>query len=306
MLTYVARRVLVAIPTLIGAATVSFLLMRLIPGDPARVIAGVNATPEDVARIRHQLGLDQPVLLQYLQFVGNLFRLNLGISARTGQPVLDEITSRLPYTIELAVLSVAIAVVVGVSLGVIAATRHNTAVDVVISSVAVFGVSIPVFWTGLLLIIVFAVDLHLLPAAGASEPDGFVLPALTLALFSIGFIARQTRGAMLEVLGLDYVRTARAKGAARGTVLLKHALRNALLPIVTVIGLQFGQLLGGAILTETIYSWPGVGRLLTDSISSRDYATVQGVVFIFAVGLILVNLLTDVVYAYVDPRIRYD
>ena len=306
MLTYVARRVLVAIPTLIGAATVSFLLMRLIPGDPARVIAGVNATPEDVERIRHQLGLDQAVWVQYLQFLGNLFRLNLGISARTGQPVLDEITSRLPYTIELAVISVTIAVVVGVSLGVIAATRHNTAVDVVISSVAVFGVSIPVFWTGLMLIIVFAVDLHLLPAAGANEPDGFVLPAFTLALFSVGFIARQTRGAMLEVMGLDYVRTARAKGAARGTVLLKHALRNALLPIVTVIGLQFGQLLGGAILTETIYSWPGVGRLLTDSISSRDYATVQGVVFIFAVSLILVNLLTDVVYAYVDPRIRYD
>jgi ABC-type dipeptide/oligopeptide/nickel transport system permease component len=176
----------------------------------------------------------------------------------------------------------------------------------VISSIAVLGVSIPVFWTGLLLIILFAVDLRMLPAAGASEPTGFVLPSLTLALFSVGFIARQTRGAMLEVLGLDYIRTARAKGAARGAVLLKHALRNALLPIVTVIGLQFGQLLGGAILTETIYSWPGVGRLLTDSISSRDYATVQGVVFVFAVSLIVVNLFTDLVYAYVDPRIRYD
>src|SRR5437879_9341114 len=163
MLTYIGRRVLVAIPTLIGAATVSFLLMRLIPGDPARVIAGVNASPDDVAQIRHQLGLDQPGWLQYLDFIGNLFRLNLGTSARTGQPVLDEITSRLPYTIELAVISVTIAVVVGVSLGVVAATRHNTAVDVVISSVAVFGVSIPVFWTGLMLIIVFAVDLHLLP-----------------------------------------------------------------------------------------------------------------------------------------------
>jgi ABC-type dipeptide/oligopeptide/nickel transport system permease component len=306
MLTYVARRVLVAVPTLVGAATVSFLLMRLIPGDPARVIAGVNATPEDVARIRHQLGLDQPAWKQYLEFVGNLSRLNLGTSTRTGQPVLDEITSRLPYTIELAVISVAIAVVVGISLGVIAASRHNTAVDVVISSIAVLGVSIPVFWTGLLLIILFAVDLRMLPAAGASEPTGFVLPSLTLALFSVGFIARQTRGAMLEVLGLDYIRTARAKGAARGAVLLKHALRNALLPIVTVIGLQFGQLLGGAILTETIYSWPGVGRLLTDSISSRDYATVQGVVFVFAVSLIVVNLFTDLVYAYVDPRIRYD
>ncbi|MBO0702124.1 MAG: ABC transporter permease [Candidatus Dormibacteraeota bacterium] len=306
MVSYVVRRVLVAIPTLIGAATVSFLLMRLIPGDPARVIAGTNATAADVERIRHQLGLDQPIWLQYLSFIGNLFRLNLGISARTGQPVLDEITSRLPYTIELAVISVVIAILVGVPLGVMAAARRNSLLDVGISSFSVFGVSIPVFWTGLLLIILFAVDLRLLPAAGATQPTGFVLPALTLAFFSVGFIARQTRGAMLEVMGLDYVRTARAKGASRRTVLLKHALRNAELPIITIVGLQFGQLLGGAILTETIYSWPGVGRLLTDSISSRDYATVQGVVFVFAVALIFVNLLTDLLYAYVDPRIRYD
>lgn len=306
MVSYVVRRVLVAIPTLIGAATVSFLLMRLIPGDPARVIAGTNATAADVERLRHQLGLDQPIWWQYLSFIGNLFRLNLGISARTGQPVLDEITSRLPFTIELAIISIVIAILVGVPLGVIAASRRNSLLDVVISSFSVFGVSIPVFWTGLLLIILFAVDLRLLPAAGATQPTGFVLPSLTLAFFSVGFIARQTRGAMLEVLGLDYVRTARAKGASRGTVLMKHALRNAELPIITIVGLQFGQLLGGAILTETIYSWPGVGRLLTDSISSRDYATVQGIVFVFAVALIFVNLLTDLLYAYVDPRIRYD
>lgn len=306
MVTYIVRRVLIAIPTLVGAATVSFLLMRLIPGDPARVIAGVNATPADVARIRHQLGLDEPIWQQYIHFIGNLFQLNLGISARTGQSVLGEILGRIPYTIELAVIATAIAIVVGLTLGVLAATRHNSGLDVAISALAVFGVSIPVFWTGLLLIILFAVDLHLLPAAGANQPTGFVLPSLTLALFSVGFIARQTRGSMLEVMGLDYVRTARAKGAGRSAVLLKHALRNALLPVVTAIGLSFGQLLGGAILTETIYSWPGVGRLLVDSISSRDYATVQGTVFLFAVALILVNLVTDLVYAYVDPRIRYD
>jgi ABC-type dipeptide/oligopeptide/nickel transport system permease component len=304
--TYIVRRLLIAIPTLIGAATVSFLLMRLIPGDPARVIAGVNATPADVVRIRHQLGLDEPIWQQYIHFIGNLFQLNLGISARTGQPVVGEILGRLPYTIELAVIATAIAVAVGLTLGVLAATRHNSALDVVISALSVFGVSVPVFWTGLLLIILFAVNLHLLPAAGANQPTGFVLPSLTLAFFSVGFIARQTRSSMLEVLGLDYVRTARAKGAGRSAVLLKHALRNALLPVITAIGLQFGQLLGGAILTETIYSWPGVGRLLTESISSRDYATVQGTVFIFAVALILVNLVTDLVYAYVDPRIRYD
>ena len=306
MATYIVRRLLIAIPTLIGAATVSFLLMRLIPGDPARVIAGVNATPADVARIRHQLGLDEPIWQQYIHFIGNLFQLNLGISARTGQSVLGEIVGRLPYTIELAVIATAIAVAVGLTLGVLAATRHNSALDVVISALSVFGVSVPVFWTGLLLIILFAVNLHLLPAAGANQPTGFVLPSLTLAFFSVGFIARQTRSSMLEGLGLDYVRTARAKGAGRSAVLLKHALRNALLPVITAIGLQFGQLLGGAILTETIYSWPGVGRLLTESISSRDYATVQGTVFIFAVALILVNLVTDLVYAYVDPRIRYD
>lgn len=306
MITYVVRRILIAIPTLIGAATVSFLLMRLIPGDPARVIAGVNATPADVARIRHQLGLDEPIWQQYVHFIGNLFQLNLGISARTGQPVLGEILGRLPYTIELAVIATAIAIAVGVTLGVLAATRHNSALDVAISALSVFGVSVPVFWTGLLLIILFAVDLHLLPAAGANQPTGFVLPSVTLAFFSVGIIARQTRGSMLEVMGLDYVRTARAKGAGRSAVLLKHALRNALLPVITAIGLQFGALLGGAILTETIYSWPGVGRLLTDSISSRDYATVQGTVFFFALALILVNLVTDLVYAYVDPRIRYD
>jgi peptide/nickel transport system permease protein len=306
VITYIIRRVLIAIPTLLGAATVSFLLMRLIPGDPARVIAGVNATPADVDRIRHQLGLDEPIWQQYVHFIGNLFQLNLGISARTGQSVLGEILGRLPYTIELAVIATAIAVVVGLTLGVLAATRHNSALDVAISALSVFGVSVPVFWTGLLLIILFAVNLHLRPAAGATQPTGFVLPSVTLAFFSVGIIARQTRSSMLEVMGLDYVRTARAKGAARTTVLLKHALRNALLPVITAIGLQFGALLGGAILTETIYSWPGVGRLLTESISSRDYATVQGTVFIFAVALILVNLVTDLVYAYVDPRIRYD
>lgn len=306
MLSYIIRRILIAIPTVLGVATISFLLMRLVPGDAARVIAGPTATQADVDRLRHQLGLDLPGWEQYLHFMGNLLRFDLGISARTGQPVLEEIAQRAPYTIQLALISIVIAIVVGCTLGVIAATRRNTLVDMVISGVAVIGVSMPVYWLGLLLIILFAVTLHLLPAAGATSPLGFVLPSLTLAVFSVGFISRQARSAMLEVLGLDYVRTARAKGAGRSAVLLKHALRNALLPIVTIIGLQFGSLLGGAILTETIYGWPGMGRLLSDSISSADFATVQGTVFVFAVALIVVNLLTDLLYAYVDPRIRYD
>lgn len=306
MLTYVGRRIAVAIPTLLGVATVSFLLMRLIPGDAARVIAGPTATPEDVARIRHQLGLDLPAWEQYLRFMGNLVHLDLGTSARTGAPVLSEIASRAPYTIELALISIVLAVLVGCLLGMMAATHRNSLVDLAISSFAVLGVSMPVYWIGLLLVILFAVDLRMLPAAGASQPTGFVLPSITLAFFSVGFISRQTRSAMLEVLGQDYVRTARAKGAGWRAVVLSHALKNALLPIVTITGLQLGQLLGGAILTETIYAWPGVGRLLVDSISSRDFATVQGTVFVFAVALIVVNLLTDLVYAYVDPRIRYE
>jgi peptide/nickel transport system permease protein/oligopeptide transport system permease protein len=306
VLTYIARRVLVAIPTVLGVATLIFALVHLLSGDPARVIAGVNATEEDVSRIRHQLGLDQPLWLQYLVFIGNLVRGDLGTSTRSGQPVTAEILSRVPYTLELAVISTLIAILAGVALGLVAAARRGTWVDLAISGFSVFGVSIPVYWLGLILIIIFAVDLHLLPAAGATHPLGFLLPSLTLAFYSIGFISRQTRSAMLEVLGLDYVRTARAKGAAWRAVLLRHALRNALLPIVTVIGLQFGTLLGGAVLTETIYSWPGIGRLVTDSIFARDYPTVQGVVFVFGVALVLINLLTDLMYAYVDPRIRYD
>lgn len=306
MLTYVARRVLIAIPTLLGVATVIFMLVHLLPGDPARVIAGVNGTDADVTRIRHQLGLDRPLALQYVLFLGNLFRGNLGVSTRTGQPVLAEILARAPYTAELAVVSTVIAIGLGVGLGIVAATRRDSWVDLVISGFSVFGVSMPVYWLGLLLIILFAIDFRMLPAAGANQPLGFVLPSLTLAFFSTGFISRQTRSAMLEVIGLDFVRTARAKGAGRSAVLFRHALRNALLPIITVVGLQFGTLLGGAILTESIYSWPGLGRLLVDSIFARDFPVVQGTVFVFAAALILVNLVTDLAYAYVDPRIRYD
>ncbi len=305
MLTYIARRTLAAIPTLLGAATIVFIMVHLLPGDPARVMAGPTATQEDVERLRHQLGLDQPLWVQYADFMFRLLRGNLGTSARTGDTVLHDLLQRLPYTVELAIVSMALATVLGVTLGVLAATRHNTRLDLLISAVSVFGVSMPVYWLGLMLIVIFAVNLHLLPAAGAEDPLGFVMPSVTLAFFSMGFVARQTRSAMLEVLGLDYVRTARAKGADRRTVLISHALRNALLPVITAIGLQFGLLLGGAVLTETVFGWPGVGRLLVDSIFSRDYAVVQGVVLLLATMFVLVNLAVDLLYAYVDPRIRY-
>jgi ABC-type dipeptide/oligopeptide/nickel transport system permease component len=280
-------------------------MARLLPGDPARVIAGLLASPEDVERIRHQMGLDQPLWVQYVDFLSSLLHLNLGTSAHTNAPVIEEIGSRLPYTIELAVIALAIAVTAGIFAGVVAAIRRNTSLDLLISGLSVFGVSMPVYWLGLMMIIVFAIELHLFPAAGADEPTSIVMPALTLALFSVGLIARMTRSSMLEVLGQDYVRTARAKGAPFRVVVLRHALRNALLPIMTVIGLQFGALLGGAVVTETVFAWPGVGRLLVDSIFFRDYPVVQGLVLMFGTTFVLINLLVDLLYAYVDPRIHY-
>lgn len=305
MISYIGRRALISVPTLWGVATVVFFMARLLPGDPARVIAGVLASPQDVERIRQQMGLDQPLWVQYVDFMGSLLRGNLGTSAHTNAPVADEIGSRLPYTIELAVVALLIAITLGVLAGIVAAVRRNTTLDLVISALSVFGVSMPVYWLGLMMIIVFAIALHLFPAAGADQPASIVMPALTLALFSVGLIARMTRSSLLEVLGQDYIRTAEAKGASPRRVVFQHALRNAFLPVLTVIGLQFGALLGGAVVTETVFAWPGVGRLLVDSIFFRDYPVVQGLVLMFGTTFVLINLLVDVLYAYVDPRIRY-
>lgn len=306
MIGYAARRLMVAVPTLWGVATISFLLLHLIPGDPARVMAGPAASPETVARLRHQFGLDRSLPDQYLTYLGNLLRGDFGTSARTGNPVMTEIAARAPFTIELAVFAIIIAAVAGTLFGVVAAVRRNSAADTALSGFSVLGVSMPVYWVGLLLVLLFAVNLRWLPAAGANSLDSYILPGVTLALFPIGFISRQVRASMIEVLGQDFIRTSYAKGIGRAGVVIRHGLRNALLPVTTVIGLQFGQLLGGAILTETIFAWPGLGRLLVDSISSRDYAVVQGVVFLFAVALIVINLVTDILYSYIDPRIRYD
>jgi peptide/nickel transport system permease protein/oligopeptide transport system permease protein len=306
VLTYIVRRLLVAVPTLLGVATVVFSLLRLLPGDPAVVIAGPSSTPESIEHIRQQLGLKLPLWEQYLGFLGRLARGDLGLSTRTGAPVVGEIFARAPYTVELTVASLVIAIVVGVGAGVFAATRRGSAADLGISGGSVFGASMPTYWLGLMLIAIFAVRLRVLPAAGSDRGAvSLVLPAITLALFSVGVFARHTRSAMLEVLGQDYVRTARAKGAGRRSVLLRHALRNALLPIVTTMGLHFGTLLGGAVLTESVFAWPGLGRLIVDSIFARDYPVVQGTVLLLSVSFIAINLLTDLVYAYVDPRIRY-
>ena len=305
MSKYILQRLIAAVPTLLGVGTVVFLMLHMLPGDPARVIAGLMASEADVARIRHQLGLDQPLLIQYITFLGRLAHLDLGISARTSQPVMDEVLARLPYTMELAVIATAIAIITGVVAGVVAATHHNTRLDYLVSAASLFGVSMPVYWLGLMLIVVFSINLKWLPAAGAGQADSFVLPSLTLASFVVGLITRMTRSSMLEVLRQDYVQTARSKGLAEQVVLYTHALRNALLPVVTIVGLQFGTLLGGAVLTETVFGWPGIGQLLVDSIFARDYPMVQGIVLTFSVLFILVNLTVDMLYAYIDPRIHY-
>ncbi|WP_222271827.1 ABC transporter permease [Modestobacter marinus] len=302
---HIVRTLLLSLITLFGVSVLIFLMLRVLPGDPARVLAGLNASEDQVARLRDELGLDDSLLSQYWSFISGVVTGDLGTSARTSRPVATEIAVRLPATLILAVVATVIGSIIGVTAGVIAAVRRNSIVDHVISSVAMMGVSMPVYWLGLLLILLFAVTLGWLPAAGSGEPLSIVLPAVTLAAFSTALVSRMTRASMLEVLGQDYVRTAHAKGAPPQTVVVKHALRNAFIPILTVISLQFGALLGGAVLTETVFGWPGIGRLMVDSIGARDFAVVQGLVLVYATFFILLNVIVDVLYVVVDPRIRY-
>lgn len=302
---HIVRTLLLSLITLLGVSVLIFLMLRVLPGDPARVLAGLEASQEQVDRIRTQLGLDEPLLSQYWSFISGVLQGDLGVSARTTRPVALEIVARMPATLTLAAVATLIGSVVGISAGVIAAVRRNSVLDHVISSVAMMGVSMPVYWLGLLLILLFAVTLGWLPAAGAEGPLSIVLPAATLGAFSTALVSRMTRASMLEVLGQDYIRTAQAKGAPPSTVIIKHGLRNAFIPILTVISLQFGALLGGAVLTETVFGWPGIGRLLVDSIAARDFAVVQGLVLVYATLFVLLNVFVDVLYVVVDPRIRY-
>lgn len=302
---HIVRTLLLSLITLLGVSVMIFLMLRVLPGDPARVLAGLNASEQQVAQIRVQLGLDQSLLSQYWHFISGVAHGDLGESARTSRPVSTEIGVRLPATLILAVVATVIGSLVGVTAGVLAAVRRNTVLDHVVSSVAMMGVSMPVYWLGLLLILLFAVTLGWLPAAGSGQPLSIVLPAVTLAAFSTALVSRMTRASMLEVLGQDFMRTAEAKGAPPRTVIIKHGLRNAFIPILTVISLQFGALLGGAVLTETVFGWPGIGRLLVDSIGARDFAVVQGIVLVYAAVFILLNVVVDVLYVVIDPRIRY-
>lgn len=314
MITYILRRLLLAIPVLLGASFFVFWSIRWVPGDPAVALAGELATPQMIARVREELGLDQPVLVQYSRYLWRIVQGDMGRSVRSGLPVSQEISRRLPNTLTLAATSLVLSTLIGVPIGIFSATRPNSWFDGGSMTFALLGVSMPIFWLGLMLMILFAVLLPrwlglpgpVLPPTGSGTWRHLVMPTLALAANSMAIQARMTRACMLEVLRQDYVRTARAKGQNERLVIYHHALRNAMLPIVTIIGLQFGTLMGGAVLTETVFAWPGIGRLLVEAIGFRDYAIIQGTVLVITIGFVLTNLVVDVLYAYLDPRIHYD
>ena len=334
MRRYALRRGLTIVPVLLGVSVLVFSFIHLIPGDPALTMLGERATPEKVAEVRARLGLDRPIWQQYVLYIGNAVRGDLGVSIVRGDPVASDLLRRFPATVELATAAIVVAIALGIPIGVASAVWRNSPLDSLARLGALTGVSMPIFWLGLVLAWFFGVELRILPtgfrlASGTSfvpwtnfvildavlQRDWavladavrhLILPALALATIPLAVIARMTRASMLEVLSREYIRTAEAKGLSRQAVILRHALRNALLPVLTVVGLQVGRLLAGAILTETIFSWPGIGLWVYESIESRDYAIVQGVSLFIAVIVVGVNLVTDVLYAAVDPRIKYE
>jgi len=306
VLTWVARRVLAVVPVLFGVTLAVFSMLFLVPGDPVKMmLAEFVTTPDQIARMRAQIHLDEPVPRQYARFVGNALRGDLGTSIRSRRPVATEIGENVGSTAQLALASMAVAVAVGVPLGLVAALLRNSWLDVGAMVMALLGVSMPSFWLGLLLIFVFSLHLAWLPATGGGDLAHLILPSVTLGAIASALIARLTRSSMLEVLGQDYVRTARAKGLAGVSVVVRHALKNALIPVVTIFGLQFGNLLAGAVIVETVFSRPGLGRLIVGGILAKDFPLVQGTVLFVATAYVLVNVLVDVAYALVDPRIRF-
>jgi peptide/nickel transport system permease protein/oligopeptide transport system permease protein len=306
MLAFVTRRLLLAIPTLFGVLVVVFLLLYIAPGDPVMEMIGERADAETIARLRAELRLDDPVPVQFAHYVGGVLTGDLGTSYITGRPIARDIVERFPKTLQLATAAMLLAASLGITIGVLSARRPGSAFDRLAMAGAYLGISFPVYWVGLILILVFAVGLRWLPPSGFGRLEYLVLPALALGTRSIAFLARMTRSAMLEVLGSDFVRTARAKGLRERVVLARHALRNAMIPIITVLGLDFGYYLTGSILTETIFSWPGIGRYVVNAIARRDLPAIQGSVLFLSVVFVLVNLVTDLLYAKADPRVRYD
>jgi len=306
MASFLLRRLLLAIPTLAGVLVVVFALLYVAPGDPVMEMVGERADAATIARLRKELRLDEPVSKQFLHYAGGVLRGDLGHSYITGRLIAQDIRQRFPKTLELAVAAMLLAGVVGITIGVFSAARPGSWFDRLALGASYLGISFPVYWVGLILILVFAVMLRWLPPSGYGRFAYLVLPALALGTRSIAFLARMTRSSMLEVLSGDYIRTARAKGLRDAMVLGRHALRNALIPVITVFGLDFGYYLTGSILTETVFSWPGLGRYVVNAISRRDLPAIQGTVLFLSVVFVLVNLVTDVVYAAVDPRVGFD
>jgi ABC-type dipeptide/oligopeptide/nickel transport system permease component len=303
---FIARRLLLAIPTLLGVLVVTFALLYVAPGDPVLEMVGERADSATIARLRKELRLDAPLSSQFAHYAGGAIRGDLGRSYITGRPIVRDIRERFPKTLELAAAAMFLAAVTGITIGVLSAARPGGWFDRLSMALTYLGISFPVYWVGLILILLFAVLLRWLPPSGFGGLEYLVLPALALGSRSIAFLARMTRSAMLEVLGSDYVRTARAKGLTERVVLVRHALRNALIPVITVLGLDFGYYLTGSILTETIFSWPGLGRYVVNAINRRDLPAIQGSVLFLSVVFVAVNLITDMIYAATDPRVEYE
>lgn len=304
MLKFIGKRLLMLIPVLIGVSLIVFTLMQLSPGDPAMIILGAQAAPEDIAILRESMGLNDPLIVQFFRFLFGMFTLDFGTSYKDGMPVLTKLLEALPYTAELTFSAVLLALIIGIPAGIISATKQYSIFDRIASVLALIGFSTPNFWLSIMLILVFSVNLKWLPVSGTGSILHLVLPSIALGVQSAAVFTRMTRSSMLEVLNMDYIRTARAKGLSERVVILKHALKNALIPVITVVGLQIGLLFGGAILTETVFAWPGVGRLMIDSIRAKDTPVVQGGVIFTASIFVFINLLVDILYAYVDPRVK--
>jgi len=304
---YVAKRLAWSVFVLLGVTFVIQTTMSLVPGDPAVILLGESATPEQRAALRAELGLDRPFLARYVTYIGDAARGSLGRSYRSRRPVIDEIGDALPPTLKLSLAAMVVTVAVGIPAGVASAVRSRSIADRIVSMLSLLGLSMPVFLIGLLLIYALAYHWPIFPIGGMDDGlISYVLPAITLALTSIAVVSRMTRASMLDILGQDFVRTARAKGLGEALVVNKHALKAALVPVVTAVALQVGLLIGGAVLTETVFAWPGIGRLMVTAIKTRDLLVVQGCVLVLAAGFVLVNLLTDLSYTLLDPRIRYD
>ena len=307
MTKYFISRLLQAIPTILLVTVIVFLMLHLTPGDPAEVFLGdKRSTPELLENVRETMGLNRPLHVQYLDYMVNALQGDLGRSLQTNIPVTDQIANRLPWTVELAIAAMLISTTLGITLGIIAALFHNTIIDTIAMSLALIGISMPVYWSSILLIIVFAVNLKWLPAIGQGGVDRLILPAFALALVSAGALARMVRSGLLEVLGQDYVLTARSKGLSERVIIRRHVLRNALIPVITILGLTFGNLLGGAVLTETIFARLGIGEMYVEAVLQKDFTLVQGTTLLIALSYVLINIFIDLLYVVVDPRIRYD